>query len=301
MYNLTIISMFKNESLILEEWIKYYIEQGVEHFYLIDNGSDDNYETQINRYIDKITLIKDPFRLEKNTTNKVKSYDNKKNEYIFENDEANNQVLLSNNLLLEKIKLEAKWTMFIDCDEYIYIPSSKNINIFLTTLNKYNKYDKITDIFIPWKIFGSNNLDKQPKSIINGFNKRWTCDDFKKKVLNHGNVRGHGKSITKTKYLTLLGVHKCNFYIPQLTLMPDFSIIPNNNKDKLIKFIKNFNYNKTFIQCNHYMIMSREYFFNHKIKRPPGGRSGCHTHSYWNKHNINDEIDNVLINYKNKK
>ncbi len=302
MYNLTIVSMFKNESLIIEEWIKYYIEQGVEHFYLIDNGSNDDYETKINKYIDKITLIKDPFRVKNNTINKLKIYDNNEKKYIFEDSSAHTQTLLSNNLFLEKIKLETIWCIFIDCDEYIYIPSSKSINDFLIELDKNNKYRKITDIFIPWKIFGSNNLDKQPESIINGFNKRMTSINFKKRALNQGNIGGHGKCITKTENLKSLGIHCCSFFIPRLTLLSDFSTIINTNNDKLKQFIMKFNYNKNFIHCNHYMVMSNEYFFNHKIKR----ESGCsrtrnnYSNIYWNKNNINDEIDNELINYKNK-
>ena len=170
MYTFTIISMFKNESLILEEWVKYYIDQGVEHFYLIDNGSNDDYETKINKYMDKITLIKDNFRVKPNTNYKLKLYDNNKKRYVFKKvlngarNKIHTQSLLSNKYFLEKIKNESIWTMYIDCDEYIYAPGSKSINNLLIDLDKNNKYNKITDIFIPWKIFGSNNLYKQPNS-----------------------------------------------------------------------------------------------------------------------------------------
>ena len=42
-YNLSLIAIFKNESHILKEWIEHYINEGVDKFYLIDNGSTDNY------------------------------------------------------------------------------------------------------------------------------------------------------------------------------------------------------------------------------------------------------------------
>ena len=297
MYNLTIISMFKNESLILEEWINYYINQGVEHFYLIDNGSTDDYEKKINKYMDKITLIKDPFRVKNNTTNKLKTFDNNKNTYVFTDSPTHTQVLLSNKYFLEKIKNESTWIIFIDCDEYIYIPKSKNINDFLINLDK--KYDEITDIFVPWKIFGSNNQDKQPNSIIKGFNKRIELNKYKNMALQHGNIRGFGKSITKTKYLTLLNIHKCNLYIPMKTLMPDYSII-ENNKNNLVNFIKNLDYNNNFIYCNHYIVMSNEYF-NIKIQRDAGCDIGRRSNKDWNKYfhkfNHNDIIDDALINY----
>jgi hypothetical protein len=50
--------MFKNESMIIEEWLMHYISEGVEHFYLIDNGSNDDYESKIS-YFNNITIFKD--------------------------------------------------------------------------------------------------------------------------------------------------------------------------------------------------------------------------------------------------
>ena len=59
---LAIVAMFKNESSILESWIEHYIKEGVQHFYLIDNGSTDDYQKILNPYMDIITLVKDPDR-----------------------------------------------------------------------------------------------------------------------------------------------------------------------------------------------------------------------------------------------
>ena len=35
-YKITLISMFKNESMIMDEWIQHNISEGIQHFYLID-------------------------------------------------------------------------------------------------------------------------------------------------------------------------------------------------------------------------------------------------------------------------
>ena len=71
MNKLSVLAMFKNEAPIIEEWIEHYIREGVEHFYLIDNGSSDNYESKINKYKTKITLVKDPRRFEKLTQSRL--------------------------------------------------------------------------------------------------------------------------------------------------------------------------------------------------------------------------------------
>ena len=69
MFNtLCLIGCFKNEGMIIEEWINHYINEGVEHFYLIDNGSTDDYELTIDKYKSKITLIKDDLRLDTHGT-----------------------------------------------------------------------------------------------------------------------------------------------------------------------------------------------------------------------------------------
>ena len=55
---LSTIAIFKNEEDILDEWIRHHLWQGVEHFYLINNGSTDNYLEILQPYIDsqKVTL-----------------------------------------------------------------------------------------------------------------------------------------------------------------------------------------------------------------------------------------------------
>ena len=42
MYKLSVGTIFKNEEHIIKEWIEHYLYHGVEHFYLIDDNSDDN-------------------------------------------------------------------------------------------------------------------------------------------------------------------------------------------------------------------------------------------------------------------
>ena len=107
-YNLSIISMFKNEATIIESWLKHYIEEGVEHFYLIDNGSTDHYESVIKPYLHKITLVKDSTRLPVVNCHGT-------------------QQILQNKYYLQKVKKESKWVFICDIDEYLF--NSKNLTI----------------------------------------------------------------------------------------------------------------------------------------------------------------------------
>lgn len=52
-YYLVVVATFKNESLSLPLWIDHYLWQGVDHFYLIDNGSTDDSKNVLNEFIDQ--------------------------------------------------------------------------------------------------------------------------------------------------------------------------------------------------------------------------------------------------------
>src|SRR5690348_9778161 len=52
-YYLSIGAIFKNESHILGEWISHYLYHGVEHFYLINDESNDEYMKILQPYINK--------------------------------------------------------------------------------------------------------------------------------------------------------------------------------------------------------------------------------------------------------
>ena len=59
-YTLGILTYFKNERSILYEWLTHYKKWGVDHVWLIDNGSQDNYD--ITKFIDSgfVTIYKEP-------------------------------------------------------------------------------------------------------------------------------------------------------------------------------------------------------------------------------------------------
>ena len=61
-YKVSVCAIFKNEAPYLKEWIEFNRIVGVEHFYLYNNNSEDNYEEIIAPYIKKglVTLVQWP-------------------------------------------------------------------------------------------------------------------------------------------------------------------------------------------------------------------------------------------------
>jgi hypothetical protein len=171
---LCLVAIFKNESHILKEWIAHYINEGVEKFFLIDNGSSDNYLHCLKPYI------------EQNTIDLVLD----KKRYC--------QVELYNKHFLEKCK-EYKWVLVCDLDEFVYARKEFSaISQYLNTL-----HDEVNQVLIPWKMFGScgyNTIEhKQPERVVESFLTR-------KKATDKIEI----KTITRTSKLLSLHQHRCH-------------------------------------------------------------------------------------------
>lgn len=234
-YKISVIVMFKNEEMIMEEWFQHYISEGIDHFYLIDNGSTDNYIDIVNRYIDKITLVVDPTR-----------------------DNVATQPLLYNKHFLETIKTESEWIIVADMDEYIY--GRRNFNSISDYVNAIP--EKITRIIMPWKNFGNNNNRLQPSSIIHSLTKREEGSHLIQRNLS-GNWLGHCKSLTRTNSLLRLDVHICET-VDRFVCFSDF---------KKADGLANFSLEDQNLHINHYQHMSNEYYTKVKIIRGRGQTS----------------------------
>lgn len=143
-YFLSVLTIFKNESHILEEWLNHYIKEGVEHFYLHNNNSTDDFMNIINKYNNYIDL-----------------FDAKEN----------CEQLKHLNSQIDKIKKETEWIINVDLDEFLFAKEDyKTIYDIINILNSTNS--NIGVIRIPWINFSSNNIITQPKSVIESFTDR---------------------------------------------------------------------------------------------------------------------------------
>lgn len=170
---LALVGIFKNEGHILEEWIQHYIREGVDIFYLIDNGSTDNYIDKIQPYI--------------NSGKVVLNIDDTKYQ----------QSLLYNKYYLDVCKQSA-WTIVVDLDEFLY--SRNGFNTIKEYLNSVNT--SICRIMIPWKMYGSNGFINQPEEVIQSFTKR-------QQYTNNYNI--NTKTIVRGNALIRLDIH--NSYV----------------------------------------------------------------------------------------
>jgi hypothetical protein len=235
--SLCLIAIFKNESHIMKEWINHYINQGVDKFYLIDNGSTDNYLEILTPFIieKRIELVKDNTR--------------------------HAQTKLYNKYFLEKSKRH-EWALVCDLDEFVYARNGyKTIKSYLNALHK-----TVTQIFIPWKMFGSNgynDLDKpQPESVIQSFTKR---TDYDKTNIKYN----LSKCIVRTSKLKWLWIHY-HTTIDQNYILSNNKIKMSFKREKLeeqFSEISEKTLTESYLHLNHYAIQSFDWFMRVKATR----------------------------------
>jgi len=263
--SLCIIAIFKNESCIMKEWIEHYIKEGVDHFFLIDNDSSDDYSKILNPYIysKRVTLIIDPTR-----------YD---------------QVNLYNKHFLEKSKLY-EWVIVCDLDEFIYSRKEfKTIKEYLNTLDK-----SISQVHVQWKMFGSNGLIEQPESVIKSFTKRVDYDTRKTQGVHHMSNGKYSlnKCIVRTSYLKALGIH--NHALTQDKRITSDNSTSNLHSQMSITKIDESILKESYLNLNHYAIQSESWFMKVKATRGDIKNKLLDTRrniQYFKAYDINDKED----------
>lgn len=241
--SLCLVTIFKNEAHIMKEWVEHYINQDVDKIFMIDNDSNDNYLESLTQYIQngKVELVTD------------------KEKYA--------QEKCYNRHFLQKCK-NYDWVIVCDLDEFIYARRGmKTMKDYVRTLD-----DSISQVFIPWKIFGSNGfntLDKeQPTSVIQSFTKRINYDkhDGFQGVIKEGdNKYSLTKCIVRTKYLLEFSVHS-HKTINQ-NHITSFNNIKNIHHNKIFCKIDENILKESYLHLNHYAIQSYKWFMNIKATR----------------------------------
>lgn len=124
-FYVAICAIFKNEARYMREWIEFHKIIGVEHFYLYNNFSNDDYKNVLEPYIINglVTLIEWPIKQGQ---------------------------MLAYKDCAEKYGDESNWIAYIDLDEYIVPNKSNNIKELL------KKFENRPIVIAYWRLFGSS-------------------------------------------------------------------------------------------------------------------------------------------------
>jgi len=173
MFNFVVCSVFKNEAHILDEWIQHYLFHGVDHIFLVNDFSTDNYMKIIDRYSETITLFHNDI-ITKEVGRQTQIYDK----------------------YFTSVLSSSKWISILDMDEFLYSPYEINLQTIL------KQFDAYSQIIVDWVHFGSNDHILQPNSVVESFLMR----AFYGKPKEYYSY----KSIFKTEHFQSFGIHKHN-------------------------------------------------------------------------------------------
>lgn len=132
--NVCIVTVFKNEARYLDEWIAYHLCIGVDHLFLFNNGSTDDFNSIIKKYekTGSVTLLDYPGKLAQLPAFRVAS---------------------------RALKGKYQWAAFIDADEFI-LPKTGKISEVL------KKYDSFDALGVNWTTFGPSGHEERPQGLV---------------------------------------------------------------------------------------------------------------------------------------
>ena len=251
----------------------HYIAEGVEHFFLIDDGSSDGSHAVLEPYITRrlVTLMVDVRKDHDPPITMIDRY----------------------NLLFKPFHYLTTWMIHIDLDEFAY-GRRTNLANFLK-----NVKPTVGEIRIPWKQFGSSgHVHKPEASLVDSLLHR---APFNVSI----NMYVHTKTIFRVAALVREGTHfvivKSNFtsgfaltdgsVAPELPgwpldslKMPEWD--PLNDEEVL---------DKLGIHLNHYTTRYKDWFMTIKATRGAADRDVSHyTEEYYVANDHNDIVDYEL-------
>jgi hypothetical protein len=236
-YFIVIICRIKNEHFMMDSFIPYYLSQGIDKIYLIDDNSDKPYSDLV---------IKNPNvefiegHLARKTGNQMADV----------------------NALYQNLKSQTTWVMNIDADEFVYSKKHPTIkNALLTT------FKNADCVFVPWVMFSFNNREKDGNHVINEYLNRWDHDKKHPHPNNdHKNRCRYDeiecKSIFKTK--SFLSMNDCHKPTQPVNNSIDYRESVYNNKQRSVyyKNLREKDIKNAIMLCNHYRFSSLD-----KIKK----------------------------------
>jgi len=193
-----------------------------------------------------------------------------------------------------------EWVLVCDLDEFVYSRKGfSTITDYLSTL-----FPKVSMVYIPWKIFGSNGLKFQPDNVVQSFTRRIYYDKengFQGVIMEQDQKYSFTKCITRTRFLKKFGIHydetdEDTQHITTEVPQPMVSSIHNN---KAFAKIDESILENSCLHLNHYAIQSLDWFKRVKIPRGDAEHTkNVRTVDYFNQFDecSNDLEDHELAN-----
>lgn len=144
-YEVAVCTIFQNEAQWLKEWIEFHKMQGIQHFYLYNNNSEDHFLEVLEPYLEQkeVTLVDWP--------------------YSFKHGDHDKWIKIQRAAYMDCVKTygqETEWLACIDCDEFLFCPSGQKLPIFLSD------YEDFGALCVNWLYFGTSYVEEIPDNFL---------------------------------------------------------------------------------------------------------------------------------------
>ncbi|MBR0061844.1 MAG: glycosyltransferase family 92 protein, partial [Selenomonadaceae bacterium] len=265
-YDLAVTAIFKDEGKYLKEWLDYHLLAGVEHFYLYNNDSSDDYAEVLAPYVEKnlVTLTNFPGRL---------------------------TMYPAYNDAIERFRFECRYMAFIDLDEFIFPKTNRSI---VEVVDEILVRDpKAAALGINWQLFGSNGEETADYSrgVLERFTRRaprdWNSINKERKAI--GNV--YIKSVVNPRRVNHFMSPHFAFYFSDWNSINTDGTETDRAVNRPVCADK--------IVINHYFTKSKE---EYATKKMPKGSIAIKENYYdmegFHLHDHNEVFDDDILKYR---
>ncbi len=146
-YTLSIAAVFKNEAKYLKEWVEYHRMIGVDHFYLYNTNSSDQFHEVLHPYIKEglVTLVNWPQRLRNS---------DEKHDFLWMLD---SKILAYENANKMRAIKDTEWLTLLDIEEFLVPPEGSSL------VDLLQKFGDAPGIAIEVDHFDASKFDIAPK------------------------------------------------------------------------------------------------------------------------------------------
>lgn len=251
-YELALCAIFQNDAPFLVEWIEFHKLVGVQHFYLYNNYSTDNYKEVLAPYVKQglVEVIYWPYPNE--------------NIRLFGKTQID-----AYNAGIKRAKDKAKWLIFIDTDEFLFPTVASKIQ------DELRNYENFGGVAVNWLMFGTSGIAQVPGNKFQIEALTWRAvDDYR---FNH-----NCKSIVRPDRVNKCLNPHCFSYKNNYFCVNTAGQTYNKITADTVVIDK--------LRINHYWTRDEDYFINYKIPRHEKWGEPIHTslEIMYNLHQVED-------------
>jgi len=268
LHDLSVVTILKDEAPYLKEWLDYHLLAGVEHFYLYNNDSSDDYEKIVAPYVQAglVTSTNIPGKL---------------------------SLFPAYTDAVKRFKFFSRYLAFIDLDEFIFPKTNQSISEVVDEI--LSRDPNAAALSIHWQEFGSNGHEKADYSrgVLERFTRRARKDFYGQFTDSRGNGHTlgnvHLKIVANPRLIKHSGSSHFMIYFENFHAV-DENCTPLNPTFASLPIVAD------KIAVNHYRCKSKEEF--EKKWRRGNATSYTINAELFPHFDNNDEFDDGILKYR---